>query len=318
MHISQVQNINVAFHSTQFSITEWQDAFDVLAENIQLNAVSTDNVSENDISCIDVLLIWKPSVTDWRSANRLQHVIYLGASADHIDAKPLQLPDGVIIHRLHDAGMKTAMCDYAEYAVLHYQRRFDLFLQAQKSRDWISQRDYRQRHDINVSILGLGILGSAIATHLQNVGYCVSGWSRSPKHIEGVETFFEVDSIKKCLNKCDIIINMLPHTKDTHHFLNHERLSLLPKGASLISLSRGAIIDTTALLKLLDSEHLRGAFLDVFEQEPLPKESTLWSHPKVTLTPHQSAPTQIIEAAKEITTLLKKHTGSNPIKNSEI
>ena len=117
------------------------------------------------------------------------------------------------------------MCDYAEYAVLHYQRRFDLFLQAQKNHDWIIERDYRQRQDIKVSILGLGVLGSAIATHLRQVGYCVSGWSRSHKSIEGIESFSGLKGFTDCINKCNIVINILPHNKETHHFLNHKRLS---------------------------------------------------------------------------------------------
>ena len=307
MPTSSQKQITVGFNSTQFSVAEWQDAFDKLSSHTQLNAIT--QMTDKCIGDINVLLIWKPSVTDWRAAAQLQHVIYLGASVD-IEAKPLQLPEGVTIHRLHDAGMQKAMCDYAEYAVLHYQRRFDLFSQAQKNHEWIAERDYRQRQDIKVSILGLGILGSAIATHLQQVGYRVSGWSRSHKSIEGIESFYGLDGFNKCVlnspEKYNVIINMLPHTKETHHLLNHEKLLLLPKDTAIISLSRGTIIDTNALLKLLDSGHLRGAFLDVFEEEPLSKDSPLWDHPKVTLTPHQSAPTQIIEAAKEITLLLKK------------
>ena len=303
MQTSPSHNITVGFHSTQFSVDEWQNAFDLLDDSIQLKTIH--HISDRSTGDIKVLLLWKPSVTDWSAATQLQHVVYLGASVD-IEANPLQLPDGVTIHRLHDAGMKKAMCDYAEYAVLHYQRRFDVFSQAQRNHDWIIERDYRQRQDIKVSILGLGILGGAIATHLQQAGYCVSGWSRSHKNVQGIENFHGVNGFNDCINRCDIVINMLPHNKDTHHFLNHEKLSLLPKGTAIISLSRGAIIDAKALLNLLDNEHLRGAFLDVFEEEPLPKNNPLWSHPKVTLTPHQSAPTQIIEAAKEISLLIKK------------
>jgi len=305
MHTSTHQHINIAFHSTQFSMTEWQGAFDAVASNIQLHNIHPNNSSGGDISRIEVLLLWKPSVTDWRSATRLQHVIYLGASIGSAE-QHLQLPDDVTVHRLHDAGMKIAMCDYAEYAVLHYQRRFDIFAQAQKQQQWINDRDYKQRDDINVCVLGLGILGGAIATHLQQVGYCVSGWSRSFKNIDNIDTYYGDDAFNDAIDKCDIVINMLPHTQDTYHFLNHQRLSLLPQGAALISLSRGAIIDTSALVALLNNEHLRGAFLDVFEAEPLSNENPLWHHPKVTITPHQSAPTQITEAAKEIILLLNK------------
>lgn len=310
LQTSPPHNITVGFHSTLFSVAEWQNAFNLLDDHIQLKAIN--HIFDSSMGDIDILLLWKPSVTDWSAATQLQHVIYLGASID-IEANPLQLSEGVTIHRLHDAGMKKAMCDYAEYAVLHYQRRFDLFLQAQKNHDWIIERDYRQRQDIKVSILGLGVLGSAIATHLRQVGYCVSGWSRSHKSIEGIESFSGLKGFTDCINKCNIVINILPHNKETHHFLNHKRLLSLAKNTAIISLSRGAIIDTNALLKLLDNEHLRGAFLDVFEEEPLPKKSPLWSHPKVTLTPHQSAPTQLIEAAKEISLLIKK-TKIKPLK----
>jgi glyoxylate/hydroxypyruvate reductase A len=296
--------MNIAFHSSQFSIDTWQEAFDKVCTGVCLHAIQKcDDLVGLDT---EVLLVWKPTITDWRSVETLRHVIYLGAS---IDAQTtLQLPPQTLTHRLHDAGMKTAMCDYAEYAVLHYHRRFDLFLQAQKEQHWVTERDYKQRQDINVSVLGLGSLGGAVAQHLQRVGYAVSGWSRTQKNMAGINTYYHIDTLNECLSQCDIVINMLPHTPATHHLLNHSRLAVLPKNAALISLSRGATIDTSALIQHLDSGHLRGAFLDVFEQEPLSKDSALWAHPKVTLTPHQSAPTQVVEAAKEIAVLLNKYS----------
>lgn len=294
--------MNIAFHSSQFSINTWQNAFDNASTGVRLQLIEkNDDLFELNTKA---LLIWKPTITDWRNLHHLRHVIYLGASVD-IDANPLQLPPQTRIHRLHDAGMKTAMCDYAEYAVLHYQRRFDCFLQAQKNQQWIVERDYKQRHDIRVSVLGLGSLGGAVAQHLQQRGYQVFGWSRTEKKMAGIHTYCHIDTLNTCLSQSDILINMLPHTTETHHLLNKERLNALPKHAAVISLSRGAIIDTNALINAIDNHHLRGAFLDVFEQEPLPKESSLWSHPKIIITPHQSAPTQEIDAAKEIFQLLK-------------
>jgi glyoxylate/hydroxypyruvate reductase A len=285
--------MNIVFHSSQFLLEEWQQAFEKIDASIQLHHANTIPMAE-----VDCLLTWKPTITDWQSATKLRCVIYLGAGID-INAEPLLLPTHTKILRLHDAGMKAAMCDYASYAVLHFQRRFDHFAQAQRKNQWLHDRDYRSRADTRIGVLGLGYLGGAVANHLHHGGYPISAWSRSLKVIAGINTYHGLDTMKDFLSQCDVLINMLPHTHETHHLLNLVRLSQLPKDAAVISLSRGAIIDTSALLEQLNNDHLRGAFMDVFEQEPLAKDSLLWQHPKVFITPHQSAPTQVLEAVKE-------------------
>ncbi len=290
--------MNIVFHSTHFDIAEWQHAFTSLNPAIKLyrhNEIAPEEV--------DILLIWKPEITNWKNATRLKLVVWLGAGID-VTGKTLSLPSGVSEERLKDAGMKIAMCDYAHYAVLHYQRRFDHFQQAQRHHDWILKRDYRKKAETRVGVLGLGHLGGAIASYLAEADYIVSGWSRTPKNLNQVTTYAGIDELDNFLSQCQILINMLPLTEQTHHFLSQKRLAKLPHNAAIISLSRGAIIDTEALLAHIDQGHLRGAFIDVFEKEPLDKDSALWSHPKITITPHQSAPTLPIDAAKEVLMLL--------------
>ncbi len=291
--------MNIVFHSSQFNLSEWQQAFDKLSGDIILQSV--DQVAMTDI---DVLLIWKPTVLDWSAASNLQLVVWLGAGVDVTNPK-LQLPSGVPQERLKDGGMKAAMCDYAHYAVLHYQRRFDRFLEAQRQSHWIIERDYKRKSDISIGVLGLGHLGMAVAEYLANQGYPVSGWSRSPKNHENVHSYAGDEQLEPFLKQCDLLINMLPHTTATHHLLDEQRLRQLPQHSAIISLSRGAIIDTQAMVNLIDQGHLRGAFMDVFEQEPLDKASPLWQHPKIIITPHQSAPTQTLDSAREIIHLIQ-------------
>ena len=103
------------------------------------------------------------------------------------------------------------------------------------------------------------------------------------------------------LSKTNILINLLPLTEETFQILNAHTLGLLPKGAKIVNISRGAVLDSDALLILLDSGHIEHAVLDVFEVEPLPRTSQFWSHPKVTVLPHISAPTNMSLATKIVT-----------------
>lgn len=291
--------MKIAFDSTQFELAPWQSAFQQIDSGVELQDAKA-YVDED----IDNLLVWKPVRSDWREAKNLKRVIFLGAGVDVLQTG-LELPDGVKQHRLIDAGMRTAMCDYAHYAVLHYQRRFDRFLQAQRKQQWVSKRDYHTKAQSPVGVLGLGHLGGAIANYLSKQGYPVCGWSRSQKAIYGVKCYAGEEQLPKFLAQSPLLINMLPHTALSTHFLNRERLLKLPPRSAVISLSRGAVIDTDAMLSLINDGHLRGAFMDVFEREPLPVDSPLWQHPKVIITPHQSAPTQELDAVEEIMRILQ-------------
>ncbi|MDA9004141.1 glyoxylate/hydroxypyruvate reductase A [bacterium] len=290
--------MNIVFHSTHFERSEWQQAFTSLNTGIQLR-----DMDDIEMSDVDVLLVWKPGITDWRAATNLQCVVWLGAGVD-VTNTGLSLPPNTRQERLHDGGMREAMCDYALYAVLHYQRRFDIFAQAQRQQQWIHERDYRKKSDMSLGVLGFGHLGRAVAEYLASMGYCVSAWSRSARTSDSVVTYAGLDTLEHFLNQSPILINMLPQTPETHHLLDETRLSQLPSHSALISLSRGAVIDTQALLRLIDNGHLRGAFMDVFEQEPLSPSSPLWHHPNITMTPHQSAPTQVLDSAQEIAKLV--------------
>jgi len=286
----------IGFHSTQFECSMWQDAFDTIGADVELK-----NVQQPSLADLHTLLIWKPAIYDWRRAESLKHVIWLGAGMD----TGLKVLPHVVQSRLIDAGMSEAMCEYAHYAVLYYQRQFDVFLQAQQHQQWIFKRYCCNKKQLTIGLLGLGHLGSRVASYFVLQGYPVVAWSRTLKNIQGVEAYAGIDELKKFLGRCKILINILPHTTETTHFLNKHRLKQLSQGTALISLSRGAIVDTQAMLELIDQQYLRGAFMDVFETEPLPQDSPLWHHPNITVTPHQSAPTQPIKAVREIVELLQ-------------
>ncbi|MFS2117197.1 NAD(P)-dependent oxidoreductase, partial [Herbaspirillum frisingense] len=132
---------------------------------------------------------------------------------------------------------------------------------------------------------------------LRQARFPVAGWSRSPRQLDGVETFSGMQGLTQLLSRSDILVCLLPLTHDTRGLLDAARLALLPPQAQLINFARGPIIDDGALRQALDAGQLKHAVLDVFATEPLPPASWQWTHPAVTVLPHCSAPTDAATAS---------------------
>ncbi|WP_305857374.1 NAD(P)-dependent oxidoreductase [Balneatrix alpica] len=293
--------MQIGFHSQAFYLGDWQQAWQARCPSWPL--VDAQQVP---IQTLEALLIWRPSQWDWRAAKQLKLVIGLGAGIHNLQ-QDLLLPPGVPLLRLQDAGMARAMCEYVHYGVLHFQRQFDRFARAQQQNRWLTELPYQYSQHTRVGLLGLGHLGTAVAEYLAKQGYQVSGWSRSPRQLAGVHCLHGQEQLEYFLSQQDILVNMLPHTAQTEGLLSRQRLQQLPRGAALISASRGAVLEQQALIGLLDSGQLRGALLDVFTQEPLAEADPLWRHPRVWITPHHSAPTLIEPAIDEILAILPRY-----------
>ncbi|BBI63750.1 hypothetical protein HSBAA_50560 [Vreelandella sulfidaeris] len=162
------------------------------------------------------------------------------------------LPRDVPIVKLRDAGMGELMADYVLYGVLHFYRSMDRYLTQQQSATWQPQ-EVVDKSQWPVGVLGLGAIGGYVASALQQAGFPVLGWSRSPKQINGVQCFHGDDGLTELLGQVQSLITILPDTAATKHILNAERLAQLPKGASVINPGRGSLIDEQALLHALGS-----------------------------------------------------------------
>lgn len=118
------------------------------------------------------------------------------------------------------------------------------------------------------------------------------------KKIEGISTYYGSEGLQESLKKADIVVCLLPLTKETKNLLNKEKLDLLHNKASIINFARGAIIDYEYLLEKLGKKELSHAILDVFDTEPLPSSSSIWENEDITVLPHISAPTNMKTASK--------------------
>jgi len=177
------------------------------------------------------------------------------------------------------------MFDYLLWGVLYFQRYFDRMIQQQKQQLW---KQYRQSysHHIQIGIMGLGHMGGYVAERFADMGYQVSGWSNSPKEIAQVKSYVGSEQISEFLAQSQILINLLPLTEENTGILSAELFQQLPEQAALIHVGRGQHLIEQDLLNALDSGQLRGAIIDVFEQEPLAAEHPFWQHEKIVVTPH--------------------------------
>jgi glyoxylate/hydroxypyruvate reductase A len=185
----------------------------------------------------------------------------------------------------------------SEWVVMHaliHLRQFRRYERQQRERVWKDDSSQPKASDVNVGVLGLGVLGLDAAMKLKAVGFAVAGWSASPKSAPGVETFHGAAGLEAMLGRTDMLVALLPLTSKTRGILAARLFARLRQGGRLggpvvINAGRGGLQVEADLLDALDAGTLKGASLDVFEREPLPPESRLWTHPAVIVSPHNSA-----------------------------
>lgn len=202
--------------------------------------------------------------------------------------------------RMVDPGLARGMAEYCSGWVMRAHLRMDHYAQDGK---WRNGQIPPLATERNVTILGMGELGRAVATMLTAIGFRITGYSASGRPFDGAEV---VTDLGKALERAEILVALLPDTADTRGVLNTDNLARLPKGAWIINAGRGSLIDETALVAALDAGHVGHAVLDVFQTEPLPEEHPFWRHPGVTVTPHIAAETRPETAAPVVAENLRR------------
>jgi glyoxylate/hydroxypyruvate reductase A len=254
-------------------------------------------------TAVDYALVWKPPEALFRAVRVRRAIVNLGAGVDRLLALA-PLPPDVPILRLEDAGMAEQMAEYVALAVLAAFREQRAYALAQQRRDW-APRARLDKRTYAVGLLGVGVLGRAVAAALAPFGFPLVGWTRTPQPVPGMAMFAGMEQLPSVLAQARVLVCMLPSTPATRHLLDRSRLAQLPAGAHLVNVARGDLVVEADLLALLDAGHLASATLDVFEQEPLPAAHRFWHHPGVTLTPHVSAATLTAETVAQVAARLR-------------
>jgi glyoxylate/hydroxypyruvate reductase A len=266
---------------------EWRDA---LKANAKARTIRVWPDAVGDPNDISYACVWMAPHGLLTRFPNLRAIINLGAGVDHLLNDPV-LPN-LPIARVAHADLTARVTEYVVLHVLMVHRRQRLYDAQQRDRIW-RVHDQLAASEVLVGVLGLGMIGSAAALALAGLGFRVAGWSRTPKALPGVETFHGNAGFDGFLKRTEILVCLLPLTNATGGILNLTTFRKLKRdgaagGAFLINAGRGPLQVDTDILIALDEGILAGATLDVFTNEPLPRESALWTHPRVTITPHNA------------------------------
>lgn len=272
---------------TGFDPTRWREALLKASPNEQIVLRPASAADE----AIRYVVVWKQPPGVLANLPNLQAIFSLGAGVDHILADRT-LPDVPIVRIVAD-DLTKRMSEYVVWRVLDHLRRGMTYRAQQTARIW-NERLQPAAADVSVGILGLGELGRDAAEKLRVMGFPVSGWSRTPKALDGIRCLHGEDGLTEILASSDILVVLLPLTAETAGMIDDGFLTRLkretPLGTPiLVQAGRGGLQKDSAILRALNDGRLMEASLDVFEREPLPADSPLWRHPRVFVTPHAAA-----------------------------
>ena len=286
--------MSLLFISPNRNLTPWKDAVEVSDPNIDVEI--WPNVEDKER--VQFAVCWNHPEHVLDQYPNLQAVSSLGAGVDHLLADE-NLPESVDICRVVSPSLVQQMKEYVLAAVLSIQRNLVTYARQKESQDW-SLHSHHIAKELSVGVMGLGELGKPVARQLSEVGYQVSGWSRSAKELEGVQCFAGRGELNDFLNTAQLLVCLLPLTEETSGILALDLFKQLEQPAWIINVARGGHLVDEDLIYALDSGLLEGAWLDVFSEEPLPDRHPFWNRPNIMITPHVASITKADEVAEQL------------------
>ncbi len=298
--------LNILFAGRSDRWTEYETPLREAFEQAGLKTCLAPDMPAEQVDYI----VYAPNgpVQDFKPFSRAKAVLSLWAGVERVVNNPtLNIP----LTRMVDTGLERGMVEWVTGHVLRYHLGMDRHI-VNPVHVWDPVVPPLAQ-DRPITILGLGTLGQACAKALVDLHFPVTGWSRSPKRIEDIRCLSGEADFAKSLQTAQIVVLLLPDTPQTENVLNHQSLRLLPKGSYVINPGRGPLIDDNALLSALDSGQIAHATLDVFREEPLPKDHPYWAHPNVTVTPHIAAETRPSSSARIIAENIRRNETDEPM-----
>ena len=248
-------------------------------------------------------LLWKPPVERLKDLKNIKGLISLGQGVDHI-LKSNSIPSSIPIVRIVDPYMAKSMSHWVILSILNFVRDTYGYYEQEKIKKYESRKELNFL-SLKIGIYGVGAIGSVVAKDLYNLGFAVEGWSRTKKEIEGVNCHYGENSFEKLIKTCDIHVCLLPLTPSTTNIFNKLSFEKMKRGSCFINAGRGDQVVEEDLLENSKSGHITSAILDVYRNEPLPKNHKFWNQKNIRIWPHVAAETNPETAAKQIANAIK-------------
>ena len=237
-----------------------------------------------------VLFAWRPRSAvlseAWGSAGDLRWIQSASAGVDNI-LFPELASSHVVLTNARGV-YEDAIAEYVLGLMLVFAKGLTGVLEGQRGREW-QYRETERLERKRLLVVGVGPIGRAIARMCSALRMSVRGVGRTAR--PATETMIEIFSIEQltdAVSSADYVVNALPSTDETHHVFDHTVFEAMNPWTRFVNVGRGSTVDERALIRALESGTIAGAALDVFEEEPLPRDSPLWTMPNVIVSPHMA------------------------------
>ena len=255
---------------------------------------------------IEYLAFMHPDFDQLPAFPNLKAMFSRAAGVEDIVKHP-KLPK-VPLGKVEPPGGDPMMTEYVVMHVLRFHRDMPAYQAAQAKREWRRVPIVRPEQR-RVGFLGFGMMATAPALVLQSLGFKVSAWVRSPRPAAEVPMFHGPDQLAAFLGQTDIAVCLLPLTPETEGIFCARTFAMMPRGSMLVNVGRGRHVVDKDLIAALDSGQLSYAALDALWPEPLPADSPLWLHPKVTVMPHVARRPTVPQLVNEVAANLRSLKG---------
>lgn len=223
---------------------------------------------------------------DFRTFERLKYIQLTSAGFDRVPLKEIQ-EKGVKINNARGV-YSIPMSEWALGRILEHYKHFGTFNLAQQNKEWNKDRGVKEINGTRAAIIGAGNIGQEVAKRLSVFGSTVIGYDVFLGSRPNFEDVHNVDALASEIQDYDIVVLTAPLTDETRHMISRSILESMKQDAILVNIARGGLVDTAALIDVLQERPDLFAALDVFEEEPLSSDSMLWSLPNVAVSPHNS------------------------------
>ncbi len=282
VHIQENDGPNAIYRIDAEKYRRESAAYQQIADRLDISFGANDKEAEAGLATAEVVLCGYFNNKDL--AKRAPHLRWVQSIFAGVDKLIPAIPPGVTL--TNSSGIHAQKAgEYAMGAILMLNSAVPQFVEAQRHTKWeqIFTPSVSRR---TVLILGAGRLASAVARHVRHFGMRVIGVARSGGARPDFPECYPVDQLPELLPQADFLVLMVPNTPETNGLIGRRELDLLPSHTGVVSLGRSQVMDHEALVEKLENGELGGAFLDVFDKEPLPADLPLWKTPRLFISPH--------------------------------
>ena len=248
---------------------------------VRISESKVTNSSETDDA--DILVCYNPFKTlDIEKMKNLKYIMLTSVGFD-------QLPKEKVLARNiqvtnNRGGYSIPMSEWIVMCILEIYKKSKMLYKQQQDKVWHMDFGISELYGSRIGFLGTGTIAVEAAKRLNGFGVEIWGYNTNGREVEYFDRCFGKNQINEIFKNCDVVVSTMPCTENTIGMIDKDKFELMKQGSSFINVGRGKIVNEEDLIKYLDK--FKGVALDVFEQEPLPKESPLWDADNVIVTPH--------------------------------